>query len=459
MSSNKKVGPSAASEISKRETTELSSTNSFSRREFLKRTAASAGGALVLGSAGSLFAKSGTLPKPNKSSIDHIVLVTMENRSFDHFLGWLPGTNGMQAGLTFTDTAGDTYSTYALTDYQGCGHADPDHSYNGGRVQYDNGKCDGFLQTAPAGDTFPIGYYTPSDLTFLGQAASGWTTFSNYFAAIMAETFPNRIYQHAAQTDRLDNSTAISTLPTIWDRLADHSISRRYYFSDIPLLALWGSKYLSITAPIAEFFADCAAGTLPKVSFVEPRFSGESQGLSTDDHPFADIRNGEAFLNSIYAAVTSSPAWQNTVLVINFDEWGGFFEHVPPTAAAIPPADAIAGNQDGLRGFRVPCLIISPWSRRGYVAGGIYDHTSILNMIEWRWNLHPLTIRDATARNLALALDFSLADLTAPQYAVPPGPFGTVCTSTVTTPFSTRAPGENWDGLREIAIQYGWSVA
>lgn len=89
---------------------------------------------------------------------------------------------------------------------------------------------------------------------------------------------------------------------------------------------------------------------------MEPRFLGESQGLSSDDHPFADIRNGEVFLNSVYAAVTSCPVWQNTVLVINFDEWGGFFEHVPPPAAPIPPGDVIAGNQDGLRGFRVRFL-------------------------------------------------------------------------------------------------------
>jgi len=430
-----------------------------SRREFLKTAGAAGGGALLLGSVGSVFAKTTSLPRPNKSGIDHIVLVTMENRSFDHFLGWLPGANGMQGGLSFTDSLGNTFPTYHLTDYQGCGHADPDHSYAGGRVQYDGGKCDGFLQTAPPGDTFPIGYYTQSDLGFLGQAAPGWTTFNSYFAAIMAETFPNRIYQHAAQTDRLANSTAISTLPTIWDRLADHSISRRYYFSDVPLLALWGSKYLSISAPIAQFFADCAAGTLPHVSFVEPRFLGESQGTSGDDHPFADIRNGEAFLNSVYAAVTSSPAWQHTILVINFDEWGGFFEHVAPSTAPIPAADAAAGNQDGLRGFRVPCLIISPWSRRGYVAGGIYDHTSVLKMIEWRWNLRPLTIRDASARNLALALDFSVGDLAAPQYVVPPGPFGTVCSSGVPTPFTkTRSAGENWDGLRDVALQHGWPI-
>jgi phospholipase C len=430
--------------------------NGSTRREFLKTTATAAG-VLLLGPAASSFAKAKALPDPHKSGIDHIVLVTMENRSFDHFLGWLPGANGQQSGLSFADKTGNTYASYQLSDYQGCGHADPDHSYTGGRIEYNKGKCDGWLKTAPAADTFPIGFYSQSDLPFLGQAAPGWTTFDNYFAAIMAETFPNRIYQHAAQTDRIDNSTTISKLPTIWDRLAEHSISRRYYFSDVPLLALWGSKYLPISAPISQFFADCAAGALPRVCVVEPRFLGESQGFSTDDHPFSDIRNGEAFLNLVYSAVTQSPSWGNTVLIINFDEWGGFFEHVPPTAAPIPPADAIAGNKDGLRGFRVPCIIISPKSRRGYVANRVYDHTSILAMIEWRWNLRPLTVRDATAHNLALALDFSMEDSYAPLYAVPIGPFGSICPSTVSTPFaSTASSTENWQGIRTLASQHGW---
>jgi len=181
--------------------------------------------------------------------------------------------------------------------------------------------------------------------------------------------------------------------------------------------------------------------------------------VSNDDHPFADIRNGEAFLNLVYTAVTQSPAWRNTVLVINFDEWGGFFEHVAPTAAPIPADDAAAGNLDGLRGFRVPCVIVSPWSRRGYVADGVYDHTSVLSMIEWRWNLRPLTVRDASARNLALALDFSTVDLDAPQYVVPPGPFGAPCSSIIPTPFAGVSSGENWGGLRKVALQHGWPAA
>ena len=102
------------------------------------------------------------------------------------------------------------------------------------------------------------------------------------------------------------------------------------------------------------------------------------------------------------------------MFIINFDEWGGFFEHVPPSEA--PDVDA----RFRLRGFRVPCLLISPLARRGAIAPGVYDHTSILKMIEWRWGLPPLSVRDANANNLAEALDFSLASRTAPQYDVPP---------------------------------------
>jgi phospholipase C len=162
------------------------------------------------------------------------------------------------------------------------------------------------------------------------------------------------------------------------------------------------------------------------VSFVEPRFIGEALGISNDYHPHSDIRNGEVFLNAVYDAVVSSPNWPNTALVINFDEWGGFFDHVPPPAAPIPPADAAAGS-DGRLGFRVPALLISPWSPRATVTSEVYDHTSVLKMMEWRWNLRPLTVRDASAANLAEELDFDEPNVTAPRFTVAPGPYGGVC--------------------------------
>jgi len=258
------------------------------------------------------------------SGIEHIVVVMMENRSFDHLLGWLPAHDGRQAGLRKGDAAGVFHPTYRLApNSQGCGLHDPDHSFTGGRVEYDNGRCDGWLR-AGANDIFSIGYYTQEDLLFLGQIAPRFATPDRYFAAILGPTFPNRIFQHAAQTDRLSNTVALSTLPTIWDRLVAAGLSGRYYFSDIPALALWGSKYLSISRLVATFFTDAAAGMLPAVSFIDPAFAGEATGTSNDDHPFNDIRNGEVFLDALYRAVTSGPAWRNSVFIIKYDEWAGF---------------------------------------------------------------------------------------------------------------------------------------
>jgi phospholipase C len=400
----------------------------LTRRDFIRTaTGAAAGLALTQFIPNAEAARRNkNLPTPNRSGIEHIIVVMMENRSFDHFLGWVPGADGQQEGLIYYDEAGVAHPTQPLApNYQGCGLADPDHSYAGGRIEYNNGACDGWL-LAGENDDYAIGYYTAADLPFYAGAAANWTTFDRYFTSIMAGTFPNRFYQHCAQTDRLENSLTFSSLPTIWDRLAEHSVSARYYYSDIPFTALWGTKYLSISRHITEFLADCAAGTLPRVSFVEPRFVGAALGLTNDDHPHADIRNGQAFLDMVYQAVTTSPNWGQTVMVVNYDEWGGFFDHVAPPFAAIPPADRAVGS-DGLMGFRVPAFVISPFARRGTVNHTLYDHTSVLKMIEWRWNLRPLTIRDKNANNLAESLDLSQRNLSAPVLGVPPGPFGELC--------------------------------
>src|SRR5207249_3420573 len=137
----------------------------ISRRTFLT-TAATAAGSVALGcSDRPIIAPTraqligGLLPDPAASGIEHVIVFMMENRSFDHFLGWLPGADGRQAGLAFTDKAGVEHSTYRLSEFQGCAHADPDHSWDGGRTEYDNGACDGWLR-AGDNDEFAIGYYT-----------------------------------------------------------------------------------------------------------------------------------------------------------------------------------------------------------------------------------------------------------------------------------------------------------
>ncbi len=206
------------------------------------------------------------LPAPEESGIEHIVVVTMENRSFDHFFGWLPGADGKQAGLSYADNSGVTHSTSELApDFTGCGHPDPDHSYDQSRVAYDNGLMDGFLR-AGSNDVFSIGYYSEPDLPFYNTLAEEYLVCDRYFASILGPTFSNRMFLWAAQTDRLDDTASLTTLPTIFDRLLAAGVSHRYYFNNLPYLLLWGLKYLLWTSEFSQFLTQAAAGTLPAVS-------------------------------------------------------------------------------------------------------------------------------------------------------------------------------------------------
>lgn len=402
---------------------------SINRRTFI-RSIAGVSAAAAVGCGVTLENEDSTLPPPDLSHIDHIVVVMMENRSFDHLLGWLPGANGQQAGLSYLNRHGEAHRTYRLTTYVGCPHPDPNHSYNGGRSEYDDGKIDGWLRTSN-NDVFCIGYYEEADLHFFSALARNFTTLDNYFASIMASTFPNRVFQHAAQTDRLSNKMEISTLPTIWDKLAAAGVSHKYYYSNVSFLALWGKKYVGISGLFADFLADAAAGTLPSVSFVEPTFTILDDGRGNDDHPHADLRAGEAFLGKVYRAVTTGPGWKNTVLIINRDEWGGFFDTVvPPRVIAANDVDKDLVNGQALLGFRVPTIVVSPLTRGNpatpRINSTLYDHTSVLKLIEWRYNLPPLTPRDASDEvgNIAFALNFSTPDYSVPSLPVitPPTP-------------------------------------
>src|SRR3954453_19556142 len=169
------------------------------RREFLERTAMAAGLAasagLVLGPE-ALIAQAArrqrraALPRPRNLPIDTFVVLMMENRSFDHFTGWMPGADGKQAGLSYVDDDGKTYQTHPLApDFQGCAYNDPDHSWEGGRAQLNGGLCDGFLKGD--NDVYAIGYYEEKDNAFLASAAKSFTMCDRFFCSILASTFPN----------------------------------------------------------------------------------------------------------------------------------------------------------------------------------------------------------------------------------------------------------------------------
>jgi phospholipase C len=423
----------------------------ITRRQLLTGAAAVAAGAAVTQASASARPgqRTGPLPTPATSGIDHIVVVMMENRSFDHYLGWLPGANGRQSGLWYPDNHGKLHSTHHLTERQGCGFNDPDHSYEGGRIQLNNGRCDGFRRGA--NDDFALGYYTPEDLPFFRQFVSQATVFDHWFCSILAMTYPNRYYTHAGRTERVDNSMVFSNMPTIWDRLQAAGVPATYFFSDLPFLGLWGERYLQISRPIDTFFAQAASGTLPQFSYLDPSFLGEDQGGSNDDHPHADILRGQAFLSLVANTLANSPLWPRTALVVTYDEWGGFFDHVRPPRL---PDDAPTREFDhGQAGFRVPAFVFSPYARRGDIAHDVYDHTSILKFVEWRFGLQPLAPRDAAARNLAHALDFANPRFDPPSLPLVADPGPHVCGS---PGVGMAAEEPFWTQLRDYVDRSAW---
>jgi phospholipase C len=431
------------------------------------------------------------------NGIEHVVVLMMENRSFDHFLSWLPGADGRH-DMTYLSTDGNVYPNYPLApDFQGCGYSDPDHSWEGFLVQHNFGRMDGFLQrpTSPAANagvslaasnTFPVGYYTNRhhddrpkalpDLPVIGALAENYTVLDRYFCSFAGETFPNRFYQHAARTDRDHNSNTISTLPAIWDQLSPVPNNLGiptggYFFRDLPFLALWATKYFPFWHPFADgdtdalgipvntlsFIDTVAQGLLPNVSFIDPAFDTESNGTSADDHPLADVRLGERFIADAYHALDDAGYLDNTVLMVTFDEWGGFFDHVPPpqviddtdpatvdhTGDSTTPTDGqLVPNYKQL-GFRVPAIVVSNLAPAQVVHHGPFEHTSTLKMIESTFGLRSLTARDANAHNLGQVLHHS------PRRPVPAGTIPT--SSQVIGPVSDAAAVCGADSVQSVS--------
>jgi phospholipase C len=432
----------------------------LTRRTFLQLMGASTGMAVTGTELLSRAAASATAARfpTGSNGIEHIVVLMMENRSFDHFLSWLPGADGRH-DMTYLSTDGNVYPNYPLApDFQGCGYSDPDHSWEGFLIQHNFGKMNGFLQrpTAPAdnpgvtlaaANTFPIGYYTNfhhdhgrkqvPDLPVIGALAENYTVLDRYFCSFAGETFPNRFYQHAGQTDRDHNSNTISTLPTIWDQLSPIPNTQGiptggYFFRDLPFQALWGLKYFPFWHPFAagdtdalgipvntlSFLDTVAQGLLPNVSYIDPAFDTEGNGTSADDHPLADIRLGERFIADAYHALADAGYLDNTVFVVTFDEWGGFFDHVPPphviddtnpadvdhTGDGTTPTDGQLIPDYTQLGFRVPTIVVSNLAEARVDHRGPYEHTSTLALIESTFGLNSLTARDANARNLGEVL-------------------------------------------------------
>jgi phospholipase C len=448
--------PAAAERLEARDAEEF-----MRRRDFLQRAAVTGGLAMGMASVLSpdtILAEAAgrdrvDVPDPRNLPLDTIVVLMMENRSFDHYLGWLPGADGRQGGLTYSNAAGQQFETHRLApDWQGCAHPDPDHSWEGGRDQLDGGRMDGYLRSGE-NDVFAIGYYAEQDLPFIPAAAREFTTFDRFFCSLLASTYPNREYMHAAQSYGMkDNTFPFGTAEfpagfpdtTIFASLSAAGVSNRYFYTDIPVSALWGAPGVARSGQVQEYYERCATGTLPAVSFVDPAFSGEEQGTSGDEHPHGDVRVGQAFMSDVVHAFLESPQYKRGALFIVYDEWGGFFDHVRPPRVPDVRSSANVAEDFGQMGMRIPAVLVSPYAKRNHVDHNIYGFESILKLIRYRFGLAPLTTRDQYAKNIARSFDFE----SKPNYEIPslPDPPSVVASACTASPPSGSGSGTGEGG-------------
>ena len=403
-----------------------------------------------LGSRGHRLRGPGSLPRPfdpvgkpgAPREIDTVVILMLENHSFDNILGLLPyqvmrrrevdGLPGNGRGPTASnpDRDGNSVQSFHLPDL--CPAQGLTQNWNSSHNQYDGGRNDGFVTNS--GSTTPMGYFDDTDLPVTYALATQFPISERYFCSMLGQTDPNRLFLFCATANGGTNdapSALAIRVPSgsIFDQLDAAQISWRVYFGNVPS-PLLVNNFLTNPGQVARcvqnqaFFADAAAGRLPPVTFVEPNFNVQSE-----ENP-QDVAFGENFLSQVVTALIDSPQWHSTALFVTYDEHGGYYDHVPPPPA-IPPDDTpprLGQPGEGTfpagydrYGFRVPLTVISPWARPRYVSQFVCDHTSILSFIEHKWNLPALTRRDANAWHLNDMFDMGRAYFLDPP-ALPPAP-------------------------------------
>jgi phospholipase C len=374
----------------------------------------------------------------------HIIFYVQENRSFDHYFGRLGAyrvskglsnnIDGIPLNKTLFDSQGNPLKPF---HFQTVCTENLSPFWNESHIDVNGGKMDRFLQQAlsvassidPTG-TRAAGYYDQTDLPYYYELATQFATSDRFFSSVLSNTNANRMYLFAGTSFghiRPDPPPAGGwTQPTIFDRMDTAGVSWRYYYQDNGSYLPQWSTYQRDAAkmkPISTWYADIQnEATLPSVIFIER--AGPS-GL--DEHPGENIQLGAQNVAKIINALLASPSWASSVFILTYDEGGGFYEHVIPATQIAPdniPPMLRAGDQPGdfrQAGFRLPMIVVSPWVKPHYVSHTWRDLTSILRLIEVRFNVPPLSARDAAADNMMEFFNFNNAFwLTPPPLPVQP---------------------------------------
>lgn len=358
--------------------------------------------------------------------IRHVVLLLLENHSFDQMLGCMtavyPGLEGIDPTRSNVDARGATFFQRPTTEMQM--RFDPKHEHANvlAQLQDHNGGFVLDFERAYPHSTHEdrqnvMGYYPLDWLPALHPLARQFTVCDKWFSSLPGPTWPNRLFAlsgtssgqlkmpdgfwHPELETFFDQSQ-----DTIFDRLDEANRSWKVYHYDLPcswiLVHQRRPENLVRYHDIDMFFDDTRAGSLPEFTFIEPKYSGHDQN---DDHPPHNIMKAEKLIGDVYNGIRSNPTlWESTLLVVCYDEHGGFFDHVPPPRTVAPDDRTTQFGFDRL-GVRVPAILISPWLP-ARVDHTVLDHTSLLRYLLDKWTLGPLGRRTAQANSVDTALQF-----------------------------------------------------
>lgn len=346
--------------------------------------------------------------------IDTIIIVEMENRSFDHYFGALKlvegrtDVNGLTADMSNLTSDGTQVPVFAAGKHW-IVDPDPGHGHATSLKQWAAGANSGFVTEFEGENESDatleqvsqvMGYMVRSEIPALYGLADAFTLCDQWHCGLLGPTWPNRFYSHAATSDGLYSNLAPLSSPTIYSKVLKAGLTYGVYHRSPIYFALTLLDPIAGSYPsndMDQFFVDAAAGTLPNVTVVEPDY-----GLD-DDHPPHDIRLGQAFIQSIYQALRASPQWDRTLMVVFYDEHGGFYDHVSPPVPLGETRDEFQRM-----GFRVPGLVVGPLARRGFVFKDLVEHSSVPSLIAKVFGLEQVNERARQAGDFAGALDLEL---------------------------------------------------
>ena len=358
---------------------------------------------------------------PALTNLKHIIVLMMENRSFDHVLGALRQQDQRIDGLTGNewnpDTTGAEIKVAPQAEFQSQLDPDPGHHYPDVDIQLFSNSPDhvsptmqGFIeayfqQRKDVNHSHKVmNYFTPDKLPVVTTLARKYAVFNRWFSSLPGPTIPNRAFAHFGTSFGHTDMNVFYVREkylSVYERMQNAGRTAKIYYYDQQSSTI-GVVFLLKTQPqlfgtYDQFLSDCGAGTLPDYCFIEPNYTDhdtdDGEALASDEHPDHDVQAGEEFVASVYNAVRSSPVWNNTALLIVYDEHGGIFDHVPPPSCTPDEfSDPTTGFKFDRLGVRVPAILVSPWVPEGAVisplnADGtvdgprVFEHASIPNTV------------------------------------------------------------------------------